>query len=95
MRSLSKLFHRWKTDQAQLLPASVADYVPENHLSRFILARVRESLDVGKIEASYLSALGQPPFDPAMTAALLLDGYASGIYSARRIARAPRSAPAS
>src|SRR6478736_3773761 len=37
---------------------------------------------------SYRSGLGQPPFDPRMMAALLLHGYASGIYSSRRIARA-------
>ena len=37
---------------------------------------------------SYRSGLGQPPFDPRMMTALLLHGYASGIYSSRRIARA-------
>jgi hypothetical protein len=32
--------------------------------------------------------MGQPPFDPRMMVALLLHGYASGLYSSRRIARA-------
>ena len=32
--------------------------------------------------------LGQPPFDPAQMTALLLNGYASGIHSSRRIAKA-------
>jgi transposase len=40
------------------------------------------------ISGSYGSALGQPPFDPRMMTALLLHGYASGIYSSRRIAKA-------
>jgi transposase len=40
------------------------------------------------IAASYTSGLGQPPFDPRMMTALLLNGYASGIYSSRRIAKA-------
>jgi len=35
---------------------------------------------------SYVSGLGQPPFDPRMMVALLLHGYASGLYSSRRIA---------
>ena len=35
-----------------------------------------------------MSGLGQPPFDPRMIVALLLHGYASGLYSSRRIARA-------
>ncbi|MBU2583189.1 MAG: IS1182 family transposase [Alphaproteobacteria bacterium] len=85
---MSKHFRPWRIDQTQLLPASVEDYVPAGHLSRFIVALVRESLDLGEIEASYASALGQPPFDPALMTALLLNGYASGIYSSRRIAKA-------
>src|ERR1035437_2818382 len=39
---------------------------------------------------SYVSGLGQPPFDPRMMVALLLHGYASGLYSSRRIAKACR-----
>ncbi len=88
MRLLCKHFRPWKIDQPQLLPPDVADFVPEDHLSRFIVALVRESLDLSEILASYTSGLGQPPFDPAMMTALLLNGYASGIYSSRRIARA-------
>ena len=37
-----------------------------------------------------MSGLGQPPFDPRMMVALLLHGYASGLYSSRRIAKACR-----
>src|SRR5215203_904364 len=85
---MSKHFRLWKIDQVQLLPPSVQDFVPKDHLSRFIVALVRESLDLGKIEGAYASALGQPPFDPRMMTALLLNGYASGIYSSRRIAKA-------
>src|SRR3954453_16495409 len=85
---MSKDFRRWKIDEAQLLPPSVQDYVPEDHLSRLIVALVREELDLSAITGSYPSGLGQPPFDPRLMTALLLHGYASGIYSSRRIARA-------
>jgi transposase len=85
---MSKHFRRWKIDQAQLLPPSVLDFVPEDHLSRFIVALVTESLELSAISASYTSGLGQPPYDPRMMTALLLNGYASGIYSSRRIAKA-------
>ena len=85
---MSKHFRPWKIDQAQLLPASVQDFVPEDHLSRFIVALVTESLDLTAITASYASSLGQPPFDPRLMTTLLLNGYASGIYSSRRIAKA-------
>jgi transposase len=85
---MSKDFRAWKIDETQLLPPSVQDYVPKDHLSRLIVALVREELDVSAIAGSYRGVLGQPPFDPRMMTGLLLHGYASGIYSSRRIARA-------
>ena len=85
---MSKHFRPWKIDDIQLLPPSVQDYVAKGHLSRLIVALVRESLDLSEIAGSYRSGLGQPPFDPWMMTALLLHGYASGVYSSRRIAKA-------
>jgi len=85
---MSKHFRRWKIDETHLLPPRVHDYVPADHPSRFIVALVRESLDLSGLVSSYTSALGQPPFDPSMMTALLLNAYASGLYSSRRIAKA-------
>jgi transposase len=85
---MSKEFRPWKIDEAQLLPPSVQDYVPKDHLSRLIVSLVRDHLELWAISASYTSVLGQPPFDPRMMTALLLHGYASGIYASRRIAKA-------
>jgi hypothetical protein len=48
----------------------VLDFVPKDHVSRFIVALVRESLDLREITGSYVSGLGQPPFDPRMMVAL-------------------------
>ena len=87
---MSKYFRPWNIDQTLLLPPSVQDFVPKDHVSRFIVGLVRESLDLKEITGSYVSGLGQPPFDPRMMVALLLHGYASGLYSSRRIARACR-----
>src|SRR5437763_3373948 len=87
---MSKHFRPWKIDEAQLLPACVQDYVGKDHLARFVVALVRESLDLGRIVASYASSLGQPPFDPTMMTALLLYSYCCGIYASRRIAKACR-----
>ena len=85
---MSKFFRPWKIDQTQLLPADVSEYVPKKHLARFIVALVRENLDLSEFEASYPSVLGQPPFDPQLMVALLLTAYASGIYASRRIMKA-------
>jgi hypothetical protein len=56
---MSKEFRRWKIDEAQLLPPSVQDYVPKDHLSRLIVALVRESLDLSAISGNYTSVLGR------------------------------------
>ena len=86
---MSKQFRPWKIDEAQLLPASVQDYAPVDHLSRLVVSLVRESLDLSAISGSYRSGLGQqPPFDPQMMTAVLLHGYPSELYSSRRIAKA-------
>ena len=87
---MSKYFRPWNIDQTLLLPPNVQDFVPKGHVSRFIVELVRESLDLQEITGSYVSGLGQPPFDPRMMVALLLHGYASGLYSSRRIAKACR-----
>ena len=54
------------------------DFVPKDHVSRFIVGLVRESLDLKAIMCSYVSGLGQPPFDPRMMVSLLLHGYEAG-----------------
>lgn len=87
---MSKYFRAWKIDEVQLLPASVTDYVASDHVSRLIVNVVRESLDLSAIESVYSSVVGQPAFDPRMMTALLLNGYASGVYGSRRIAKASR-----
>src|SRR5665647_1309815 len=85
---MSKYFRPWNIDQTLLLPPNVQDFVPKGHVSRFIVELVRESLDLKEIMGSYVSGLGQPPFDPRMMVSLLLHGYASGLYSSRRRAKA-------
>src|SRR5213592_2573263 len=87
---MSKYFRPWNIDQTLLLPPNVQDFVPKGHVCRFIVELVRESLDLKEITGSYVSGLGQPPFDPRMMVARLLHGYASGVYSSRRIAKACR-----
>jgi transposase len=85
---MSKSFRDWHIDQDLLLPPSVRDFVPEGHLARFVVGLVRDELDLSAIYAGYAGEKGQPPYHPAMMTALLLYGYAVGVYSSRRIARA-------
>ena len=85
---MSKTFRAWKIDAPLFLPATVQDFVAEDHLARFVVSLVMEELVLAEITGTYGSERGQPPFDPTMMVALLLYSYCCGIYSSRRIAKA-------
>src|ERR1700758_5220589 len=54
---MSKYFRPWNIDQTLLLPPNVQDFVPKDHVSRFIVELVQESLDLREITGSYVSGL--------------------------------------
>jgi transposase len=85
---MSKSFREWNVDQVWLLPPSINDFVPADHVAHFLRDTVRTALDLGLIYRSYRSERGQPPFHPAMMVALLLYAYSQGVYASRRIAKA-------
>ena len=85
---MSKTFRVWDVDQAWLLPPSVHQFVPADHLAHFVRDTVREALDLSAIIGRYDAKQGQPPYHPGMLVALLLYGYSRGIYSSRQLARA-------
>jgi transposase len=85
---MSKTFREWTVDQPWLLPPSINDFVPADHVAHFVRETVREGLDLKLIYLSYKGERGQPPFHPAMMVALLLYAYSQGIYASRRIAKA-------
>ena len=77
----------YQPDQDFLLPPSMREWLPEGHLAYFISDTV-DSLDLGAFHARYEK--GGPrnqPFDPAMMVKVLIYGYATGVFSSRKIAR--------
>lgn len=85
---MSKTFREWNVEQHWLLPPSVMDFVPPDHIAHFIRDTVREELDLAEILAPYeKEERGYPPYNPVMMTALLLYAYCQGVYSSRRIAR--------
>jgi transposase len=68
-----------------LLPPSIQDWLPEDHLARFVVDIVGQ-LDLRLLKASYRGR-GSQPYNPEMLVALLFYGYATGCYSSRKIER--------
>ncbi len=85
---MAKSFREWDIEQHWLLPPSVMDFVPADHMAHFIRDTVREQLDLSEVLAPYeKEERGYPPYNPVMMTALLLYAYCQGEYSSRRIAR--------
>jgi transposase len=86
---MAKTFREWNVEQAWLLPPSVMDFVPPDHVAHFVRETVREQLDLSQILEPYeQEERGFPPYHPVMMTALLLYAYCQGVYSSRRIAKA-------
>jgi len=74
--------------QMLLMPPSLSEWLPEDHLVWTVLGAV-EQMDLSRFEDAYrLGAAGRAPYDPAMMVALLLYAYARGNRSSRGIERA-------
>jgi len=73
-------------DTPYLLPPSVQDYLPEDHLARFV-AEMVDQLDMSTLLGVY-AGKGKKPYHPAMLVALLFYGYATGTFSSRKLEKA-------
>ncbi len=74
-------------DQTYLMPPSLADWLPEDHLAWFVLDAV-EQIDLALFYRRYRQdGWGAAAFDPKMMVALLLYAYCVGERSSRRIER--------
>ncbi len=69
-----------------LLPPSVDEWLPEKHLARFVV-EVIESLDLGAMSRSYRGS-GSASYHPSLLLGLLVYGYATGVFSSRKLERA-------
>lgn len=69
-----------------LLPPSVEEWLPENHLARFVV-EVVDRLDLAELTRQY-AGRGSAAHHPAVLLSLLVYGYANGVFSSRKIERA-------
>jgi transposase len=85
---MGKSYRPYLPEQDFLLPPSLRDWLPENHLAYFV-SDVVDHLDLSAIESVYEKDWrGQPPYHPRLMTKLLVYGYAVGVRSSRRIAKA-------
>src|SRR5262245_3950654 len=73
-------------DTSYLLPPSVDDWLPDDHLARFVV-EVIEQMDLRELTRKY-AGRGSAAHHPAVLLGLLVYGYASGVHSSRKIERA-------
>jgi transposase len=80
-------YRPYEPDQVMLLPASLQDWLPKGHLAYFINDTV-EALDLRAFYARYAGGGARnQPFHPAMMVKVLVYGYATGVFSSRKIER--------
>lgn len=82
---MSKTFRPYEPDQDFLMPASMRDWLPTDHLAYFI-SDIVDQLDLSAILGRYASEeRGYPPYHPAMMVRVLLYAYCIGVPSSRKI----------
>jgi transposase len=69
-----------------LLPPSVDEWLPEKHLARFVV-EVIDGLDLRGMRGSYRGS-GSASYPPSLLLGILVYGYATGVFSSRKLERA-------
>ena len=80
-------FRPYEPDQQLVLPPSLRDWLPPDHLAWFISETV-DQLNLSEIlDGDRDGGQGNLPYHPAMMLKILIYAYATGVFSSRRIAR--------
>ena len=69
-----------------LLPPSVDEWLPEKHLARFVV-EVIDGLDTSAMSSAYRGS-GSASYHPRLLLGILIYGYATGVFSSRKLERA-------
>lgn len=82
---MAKTYRPYLPEQDLLLPPSLGDWLPENHLAYFV-SDVIDQLDLSAIEGYYeQEERGYPPYHPRMMTKILVYGYCVGVFSSRKL----------
>ena len=86
---MGQVFHEYEPNQSLLLPPSLDDWLPEDHLARFVSDTV-DTLDLRSLVKRYTKrkdGRGQLAYHPRLMLKILFYSYAEGIFSSRKIAK--------
>src|SRR5438876_1712012 len=84
---MAKTYRPYVPEQDLLLPPSLRDWLPADHLVYFV-SDVVDALDLSAITTVYEDEeRGYPPYHPVMLTKVLVYAYCVGIFSSRRIQR--------
>lgn len=84
---MSKTFRPYEPYQDFLMPATMREWLPSDHLAYFI-SDVVDQLDLSEIMERFVGEeRGYPPYHPAMMVKVLLYAYCIGVSSSRKIAK--------
>jgi transposase len=84
---MAKTYRPYVPEQDLLLPPSLRDWLPENHLA-FFVSDLIDQLDLSAIIAVYEDEeRGYPPYHPVMLTKVLVYAYCVGVFSSRKIQR--------
>jgi transposase len=82
---MAKTYRSYLPEQDLLLPASLREWLPDDHLV-YLVSDVVDQLNLSAIESVYEEDdRGQPPYHPRMMTKILLYGYCVGVFSSRKI----------
>ena len=84
---MAKTYRPYLPEQDFLLPPSLREWLPDDHLAYFVSDLV-DHLDLSAITSVYeAEERGYPPYHPVMLTKVLVYGYCVGVFSSRRIQR--------
>src|SRR5918995_6817053 len=84
---MGKSYRPYYPDEELLLPPSLRDWLPEDHLAYFVSDLI-DQLDLSAITTAYEDEeRGYPPYHPVMLSKVLVYAYCVGVFASRKIQR--------
>lgn len=82
---MAKVYRPYFPEQDFLLPPSLREWLPEEHLAYFVSDLI-DQMDLSKIEQYYeREERGYPPYHPVMMTKVLVYGFCVGVFSSRKL----------